>query len=113
MKTIIAGGRTFNNYNLLKESVDALNLNISEKVSGGAKGVDALGEQYANENNIHIKVFKPNWTVYGRAIGPVRNKEMAIYADVLVAFWDGKSIGIKSMINLAKENGLKVFVVSI
>lgn len=30
--------------------------------------------------------------------GPIRNRDMGKYADYLVAFWDGKSIGTKDMI---------------
>jgi hypothetical protein len=36
---------------------------------------------------------------------------MAKYADVLIAFWDGKSKGTKHMIDLAKKYELKVEVV--
>ena len=68
MKTriIIAGGRTFNNYDFLKESVlkylktiDSENIQI---VSGGAKGVDALGERFAKEQNIDLVIFPADWT---------------------------------------------------
>lgn len=36
---------------------------------------------------------------------------MATYADVLIAFWDGKSKGTKNMIELATQAGLKVGVI--
>ena len=53
MKLIVAGGRDFTDYKLLKETLDGFQQeygNITEVVSGTAKGVDKLGEQYANEN---------------------------------------------------------------
>lgn len=106
MKVIIAGGRDFGDYRFLKESVIGLNINISEIVSGNAKGADALGEQFAFENNIPVKSFPANWGKHGRSAGPIRNKEMADYADILVAFWDGKSKGTKSMIELANKKEL-------
>ena len=68
MKVIVAGGRDFNDYKLLKETLDNFQQeygNITEVVSGTAKGVDKLGEQYANENNIPIKRFVPDWEGFG------------------------------------------------
>lgn len=112
MKVIIAGGRGFDDYRLLTDSVIGLNLNISEIVSGKAKGADRLGEQYALENNISIKEFRADWKKYGRGAGPIRNKEMADYADVLIAFWDQKSKGTKSMIELAQKKGITVYTIT-
>lgn len=111
MKVIIAGGREFNDYKFIKESIIKLNLNISEIVSGKSKGVDTMGEQYALENNIPIKTFPANWEKHGRAAGPIRNKEMADYADVLISFWNGQSKGTKSMIELAKKKGIIVHII--
>lgn len=112
MKTIIAGGRDFNDYELLKESINKLDIDISEIISGKSKGTDSLGEKFANENSILIREFPANWDSYGRAAGPIRNKEMANYSDVLIAFWDQKSRGTKSMINLAKKQGLTIYVIN-
>ena len=55
---IVAGTRTFDNYEYLKDRLD-VTLNSLQKdfdevviVSGGAKGADALGEQYAREKGL-------------------------------------------------------------
>lgn len=100
MKTIIAGCRGFNDYKLLKEKVDYYRKDhvITEVVSGTARGADYLGEEYANENGIPIKSFPADWDNYGKAAGPIRNRQMAEYADVLIAVWDGKSKGTNNMI---------------
>lgn len=45
------------------------------------------------------------------ASGPIRNGEMAKYADALIAMWDGTSTGTKNMIDQATKHGLKVYVV--
>lgn len=112
-KIIIAGTRTFNNYDLLKSTLNNFIKNKSdiEIVSGTCAGADLLGEKYAVENNLPIKRFPANWYKYGKAAGPIRNKQMAEYADACIVFWDGQSRGTKSMISLAKENGLKVQVI--
>lgn len=88
MKVIIAGGRTFNDYDLLYQNCDKV-LRIKneiEIVSGTANGADKLGERYAKEKGYPIKQFPANWDKYG------------------------KSKGTKHMIDLAKQYELKVKV---
>ena len=118
MKVIVAGGRDFKDYDLLKCTLDSFQQeygNITEVVSGTAKGVDKLGEQYANENNIPIKRFVPDWQGLGKKAGHVRNRLMGDYAKehngMLVAFWDKQSKGTKGMIDYANNIGLKSAVV--
>jgi hypothetical protein len=112
-KVIIAGGRDFNDYDLLcsKCNVILKNKKNVEIVSGAARGADELGEQYASEKAYDIKQFPADWDKYGKSAGYKRNKQMAEYADALIAFWDGKSRGTKHMIDLAKEKNLLVRVV--
>lgn len=117
MKVIVAGGRDFKNYKLLKCTLYSFQQeygNITEVVSGTALGVDKLGEQYANENNIPIKRFVPDWKGLGKKAGFVRNRQMGDYAKehngMLVAFWDKKSKGTKGMIEYANKIGLKSLV---
>src|SRR5690606_6698690 len=74
-----------------------------EIVSGGARGADLLGEAYAKEHNYPLKKFPAKWGVHGKAAGPIRNQEMAEYSNALIAFWDEKSKGTKSMIDLARK----------
>lgn len=118
MKLIVAGGRDFKDYRLLKETLDNFQKeygNIAEVVSGTAIGVDMLGEQYANENNIPIKRFVPDWKGLGKRAGHVRNRQMGDYAKehggMLVAFWDKQSRGTKGTIDYATKIGLKSVVV--
>lgn len=112
-KVIVAGGRHFNNYELLKQKLDVLlsNKEKVEIVSGGAKGADSLGERYAKEKNLLLETKPADWDKHGNSAGYKRNKEMADYADALVAFWDGKSKGTKHMIDLAKKSNLAVRVI--
>lgn len=115
MKVIIAGSRSFKDYGLLREKCDFLLSNLSDIVivSGNAKGADLLGEMYAKEKCYGLKIFPADWDKYKKAAGYIRNTEMAKYSDALIAFWDGFSRGTKHMIDIAKEQGLKVRVVRI
>jgi hypothetical protein len=113
MKVIIAGGRDFNDYSLLKEKCDFFFQNHIEIeiVSGTANGADKLGEKYANEKGFLLKKFPADWNKYGKSAGFKRNVEMSNYADALIAFWDGKSKGTLHMINEAKIKKLKLRIV--
>lgn len=107
MKVVIAGCRDFNNYKRLKHDLNLFRktTNVEEIVSGGCRGADLLGEKYAKENNIPIKRFPANWEAYGKKAGPIRNEEMAEYADCLIAYWDSKSRGTKNMIETMRKKG--------
>jgi len=115
MRLIVAGGREFNDYELLKEKLDNLLINNTddvEIVSGKARGADSLGEKYAKEKGYPVKEFPAKWNEYGKRAGYLRNEEMALYATHCVCFWDGKSKGTKHMIDLAKKSNLNLRVVS-
>lgn len=101
MKCAVVGSRSFSEYDLLEGTLNEFE--IDEIISGGAKGADQLARTYAIENKITIREFRPEWKKYGRAAGPIRNKKIITAADIVIAFWDGKSKGTKSSINIAKK----------
>jgi hypothetical protein len=96
MKLLVAGSRDYYNYSEFSEVMNYTHrkYNISEIVSGGAKGADTLAERWAKENNIPIKIFKANWNVYGKSAGFIRNADMHNYLvqfenRMCLCFWDG------------------------
>lgn len=122
MKVIIAGSRTIKDIKLIEDAIceSGWFLEINEVVSGGQKswdqetglwiGADWLGEVWAIQHFIIVKSFNADWKFLGRKAGPIRNQQMADYADALIAIWDGKSRGTKDMIDRATKKGLKVYV---
>jgi hypothetical protein len=98
LKVIIAGSRTITDYNVVARAVKASEFIIGEVVSGGAGGVDYLGEVYANKKGIPIRKFPAQWQEYGKSAGYRRNVDMAMYSDALIAIWDGESRGTRHMI---------------
>ena len=56
MNVAIIGSRTFTDYERAEEFVNALELDISRIISGGARGADAIAERYAAEHGIPITV---------------------------------------------------------
>lgn len=119
---IIAGTRTFQDYELLKRKVKKFILenNILRPlsiVSGRATGADSLGEQFAREYNFPIIEMPADWNnikgvspvfikynkfgkPYNSKAGHDRNEEMAKISQYCIIFHDGKSPGSLNM----KEN---------
>lgn len=112
MKTIIAGSRSITQLHLLGAAIRDSGWfhEITEVVSGCADGVDQLGEEWAKMPQLPVRQFPADWKRYGKAAGRQRNLQMAVYADALIAIWDGKSPGTRHMIATAERMGLKVFV---
>lgn len=113
MKTIIAGSRGITDYMLLLQAVLDAPWHITEVVSGRARGVDTLGELWAERNHVPVTLFPADWDRFGKRAGYVRNIEMARYADALLALWDGHSRGTRHMIDIAEAHDLKVKVVTL
>lgn len=127
LRVIIAGGRDFNDFPLLMNKCIAILVEETKEndaiekiriVSGGARGADKLGEQYAQIAHYDVSRFPAAWDRYGKSAGYRRNADMAKFASedgnvgILIAFWDGKSRGTKHMIELAERYGLKKYVVN-
>lgn len=124
MRLIIAGSRTVDTIRAVESGLlcwsQAGNPFPSEIVSGGQHGwnadrkvhlgADYYGEQVAKHLDIPVRRFLPDWNTHGKAAGPIRNRQMAEYADGLLAIWDGESRGTANMIEEARKRGLRVLV---
>lgn len=111
MKIVICGSREITDYETVKQAIIESGFQITEVVSGTARGVDQLGERWAEENNIPITRMPANWDLGTRA-GYLRNKEMVLYVAPeggVIAIWNG-SKGTKLTIDLAKEHKVKLYV---
>ena len=126
MKVVIAGSRTsegapkfIENQKAINTLINEAGFEISEIVSGHARGIDKAGEEYAKQNNIPIKLFIPKWNradgSLNRAAGFDRNKLMIEYAEALIAIWDGKGRGTRHTIDYAKKRykkgNIAVFII--
>lgn len=110
MKVIIAGSRDLSiPSSEINRILGIAGFRPDVIVSGGARGIDRCGESYAEDNQIPIKRFLADWDKHGKAAGPIRNAEMAEYADALVAF-PGIGKGTWGMIKLMIDNGKPLVV---
>lgn len=104
---IIAGGRDKAMTQAQWDALTGLSDLVDEVVSGGATGIDSWGELWAGKNKIPCTIFPARWRELGPAAGPVRNGQMAAYANALAIF-DGGS-GSADMYNKAVEAGLWIW----
>ena len=110
-RVIVAGSRGITSGKEVFHYLEHITENIPRPftvVSGGAAGVDMLGEKWAAEQGLHVVLMPADWGRYQKAAGPIRNVLMAWHATHLVALWDGKSRGTAHMIDTAKKCGLSV-----
>ena len=82
----------------------------TEIVSGGARGVDTSAKEYALAHGLKLTEFLPEYNKFGRGAPLKRNITIIEYADLVLAFWDGKSHGTKFVIDNCKERGVPVKV---
>ena len=109
MKLLVAGSRSVKEFDLsphIPPDVDLL-------ISGGAKGIDTIAEQYADEHNIPKLIIRPEYSRYGRGAPIVRNKQMVEAADTVLAIWDGRSKGTLSTLRYAQKLSKKVIIINV
>lgn len=113
MKIAVVGSRTWHERSVIEEVLDrALERYGAELaiVSGGARGADSIGEDWARRNGVPITVHLPDWSRYGRSAGFRRNELIVRDADCVLAFQMAGSRGTQHSIDLARRSGTPVHV---
>lgn len=133
-KVIVAGSRTFHEYETVQSTLSAMFEEPVIIVSGGANGPDTMGAKWAAEVGYPIEKHPAHWMnldvpgckirynahgPYNANAGMNRNKRMleSVQANpdggMVVAFWNGRSKGTKNMIEIAQKAGIEVHIVSV
>ena len=128
VRIMIAGSRSFNNYQLLKDTIDKVltKLNLTQEniinVNGVAKGADTLGGIYAKEKGYSIERYPAKWKdlnanpckikynkygPYNCLAGMNRNIDMVKVSDIVFMFHDGMSPGTANDLELCKTYNKK------
>lgn len=100
---VICGSRNITNEDKIFKVIDSVvsEMNIESIITGGARGIDAIGREYAERKGIKHNEILADWGAYGNAAGPIRNKEMAVIGNATLAIVDDASIGTWNMIEQA------------
>jgi len=116
IKLAVVGSRSFADKELLFEILDRNRHRIQLIVSGGARGADALEQEWAQARTVPCQVFHPKWQDehgrFDRRAGFKRNVDVIKNADEVLAFWDGQSPGTKHAIELARKQNKAVQIVN-
>ena len=121
IKIGIIGSRDYSCYMCFKEKLQTI-LEIIKKenknydymfVSGGARGIDSFANDFAKEFGISILIHYPNWNLYGKKAGFIRNDLIVNSSDFFIIFWDGVSKGTEDSIKKIKKLNKKFVLVDI
>lgn len=111
MKVIVAGSRDFEDAAVILRAIQDSGFTITELVNGMCPtGVDKVAKAMADSYGVPVEPFPADWAKHGRAAGPIRNAEMAAYADACVVIYDGESRGSQSMIDEATKANIPCHV---
>lgn len=106
MRTLVCGGRDFADWRYLCRMLDGAGVTLV--IHGGAAGADTLAGRWAASRGVPAEVYPADWSRWGRAAGPRRNREMLGRGcpDVVVAFAGGR--GTANMVGQARAAGVPV-----
>ncbi len=108
MKLLIVGSRSIKEYDLKRH----IPIETTLIITGGAKGIDALAEEYADNKRISKLILRPQYELYGRAAPLKRNEKMVELCDTVLIVWDGYSKGTEYTMRYAKKIGKKVILIT-
>lgn len=103
VKLIIAGSRSIVSYDVIESAYASSGYKAIEVISGRARGIDRLGEQFAKKHKLPLAKFPADWDTYPEVAGLIRNKQMAVYGDAGLLIWDGVSKGTQHMETVLME----------
>jgi hypothetical protein len=116
MKLAIVGSRNPGiSYSKFEELLLAeINLGeVTQIVSGGAKGIDTFAKLFAGKHHIPLMEFLPKYAAYGKYATLRRNTEIVREANVVVAFPTADSKGTLHSMSEAKRLGKRLIVAKI
>jgi hypothetical protein len=117
-RILVCGDRTWKDYASIYNCLCKLQLVDQDTplvvIEGEASGADSLAAQAAREQNMQVLAFPADWTAYGRAAGPIRNKQMLDEGKPteVHAFHDSISTskGTLNMLKQALKRGIRCYL---
>lgn len=110
-RVMVTGSRGWTDKDAICTALDNLlrRLGPFELMHGGAEGADITAYWWALDHAGEIvgRSYLPDYRLHGASAPHVRNDHMLKQADYVIAFWDGKSRGTKSVIAKAIKRGIE------
>lgn len=120
MRLLVCGSREWDDYTQVYVAMDEIRtqMEVTRLIHGGCRGPDLWAARYfkhAWPENVKIEEYAVDYKKDGSwpGAGPRRNARMfnEDAPDLVLAFWDGKSRGTLSMIQIAARGGVPVRIV--
>lgn len=114
MRVQITGDRNWTDRSVIEKALRVVMTETGHApvvVHGAARGADSLSGEVAEELGCTVEVYPADWLKYGKAAGPIRNKQMLDTGpDVVLAFHDDleNSKGTRHCVTEAEKRGLEV-----
>lgn len=109
MKLLVVGSRSIDEYDLTKHIPPETTCIIS----GGARGVDTLAEEYADRHALSKIILRPQYARYGKGAPLKRNEEAVAIADRVLVIWDGRSRGALHTLRFAEKANKPITLVTL
>jgi len=113
MLVLICGDRNWTNTQSILAKLHRFHPDRDTIMHGAARGADSIAGRLANDLGFPVRAYPADWSKYGRAAGPIRNKQMLDQnPDLVLAFHPDitKSKGTGNMVKIAKAKGTPVEV---
>lgn len=132
MKVAIIGDREITDAKILEDAIKASGFEITEVVTGDARGADTLAVNWAKKNNISFKTCKADWNditaedaiikervnpynkkmeKYNANAGFARNTDIINYAEAVIALQtNGDTNGTQDSIKKAKARNIPIYI---
>lgn len=113
-RVLVCGDRNWNDRAYLYDRLDQLSAwqAFTTVIDGTAPGADCMAHDWADLHGIQSVRYPALWSEYGRAAGPIRNRQMLTEGkpDLVVAFHQdiNQSKGTRDMIRQASRAGVDV-----
>lgn len=121
MNILLCGSRDWNDFITIKTYLEKLNNSDNQIqkpitiIHGGCKGADSIAGYIAAQLGFQVRVYKADWSKYGKAAGPIRNQQMLDEGkpNLVVAFHNAleDSKGTLDMVTRAKKIGIDVIII--
>jgi len=102
LKVLVCGSRDWEDYDTVLERLKSLPTGIAI-IEGAAKGADTMAKTAAQELGLSVIEVPADWKRYGRAAGPIRNKEMLDLEPALVIAFHKDITASKGTANCVEE----------
>jgi len=115
MRVLICGDRNWRDERIIYSWLCKLqDWGYTTVIEGEARGADSIARELAEKMGFKVIKFPANWRRYGRAAGPIRNRQMLVEGrpNLVIAFHNDieHSKGTKNMIEQARKAGIRVIV---